>query len=136
MQYGFVAETAQTGMAMHNLNLLAYHDVPEDGEEGEDGWKAGRAVNDQKRDMVDLEAICKVPDAGSSFIGVGDDYNFVATINQFGRQLVNVALDAAELREEEVADHSNVVWHFGSLLAVSRSPAGRREVIRVITAVS
>ena len=126
-----MAETAQTRVAMHNLNLLAYNDISENGEEREDGWKAGGAIHDQKRDMVDLEAIREVPYAGSSFVGVGNDNNFVSPVDEFGRQLVDVALDAAGLREEEVADHSNVVWHFDR-----GRPAGQRGVIRVITAMS
>jgi hypothetical protein len=111
VQYGFMAETAQTCVAMHNLDLLAYDNIPEDWEEGEYGGKAGGAVHDQERDMVDFEAVCEVTDAGSSFVGVRDDDDFMAAVDELGGQLVDVALDAARLREEEVADHSNVVWH-------------------------
>ena len=120
VQYGLMAETAQTCVTMHNLDLLAYDNVPEDWEEGEDGWKAGGAVHDQERDMIDLEAVCEVTDPGSSFVGVGDDYDFMAAVDQLGGQLVDVALDAAGLGEEEVADHSNVVGHVGDGLAVAQ----------------
>jgi hypothetical protein len=47
-------------MAVHYLDALANDDVPENGEEGEDGRERGFSVDDQKRDVVDFEAIRKV----------------------------------------------------------------------------
>lgn len=85
MQYSFMAKTAQTCVAMHNLNLLAYDNVPKYGEEREDGWEGSGAVHDQERDVVDLEAIREVSYSGSPFIGVSDDYYFVAAVDQLGR---------------------------------------------------
>lgn len=61
--------------------------------------------------MVDLEAIRKVSNAGPSFIGMSDDDDFVAAIDEFGRKLINMAFNAAGLGEKEVADHRNIVRH-------------------------
>lgn len=61
--------------------------------------------------MVDLEAICEVPNTGPSFIRVGDDDDFVAAIDEFGRELIDMAFNAAGLGEEEVADHRDIVRH-------------------------
>jgi hypothetical protein len=78
-----MAQTAQTSMAMNYLNALAYYNVPEDGEEGEDGRERRFAVDNEEGDVVDLEAVCQVADACSTSIGVGDDNDLVAAINEF-----------------------------------------------------
>lgn len=64
--------------------------------------------------MVDLEAIRKIPNSGPPFIGMGDDDDFMATVDELGRKLVDVAFNAAGLGEKEVADHRDVVRHCGS----------------------
>jgi len=84
VQYGFLAQTTETCMAMHNLDLLSYHNISEDWEEREDGGEGGSAVYDKKWNVVDLEAIREVADAGSSFVGVGDDDDFVTAVDQLG----------------------------------------------------
>lgn len=61
--------------------------------------------------MVDLEAIGQIPDACSAFIGVCDDYNFMAAIDEFRGELVDVTFNAAGLGEKEVADHGDIVRH-------------------------
>jgi peptide deformylase len=53
-----MAQTAQTRMAMYNLNLLSNDNIPEDGEEREDGWEGCCSIDDEKWNMVDFEAIC------------------------------------------------------------------------------
>jgi hypothetical protein len=83
MQYGLMAQGTKTGMAVHNLNLLADADVAKDGEEGEDGREGGFAVDDPEGDVVDLEAVCEVPHTGATGIGVCDDDHLVATIDEF-----------------------------------------------------
>jgi len=98
-------------MSMHDLDLLSNYDVAKDGEEGEQARKCRGAVDDQKRDMVDLQAICEISDASPSLVGMGYDNNLMPSVDELGGELVDVALDSAELREEEVADHGNIVGH-------------------------
>jgi hypothetical protein len=83
MQYSLIAQTAQTGMSVYDLDALANDDVAEDGEEGEDGRKGGLAVYNEKRYVVDFEAIGEVPHARPASVSVGDDDDFVAAVNEF-----------------------------------------------------
>ena len=78
-----MAETAQAGMTMHNFDALSNHDVAEDGEEGEHRGHGRFAVDNEEGHMVDLEAIGQVADTGSTFVCVGDDDDFVASVYQF-----------------------------------------------------
>lgn len=98
-------------MAVNHINLLSYDNVAKDWEEGEDGWKRRCSVDDQEWDMVDFEAVGEVANAGTSFVCMGNDYDFVTAIDELGRELVDVAFDSPGLWKEEVADHSNVVRH-------------------------
>lgn len=102
-------------MAMHDLNFFPQNNISEYGEEGEDGGEGGFAVDDEKGDMVDFETVGQVAHAGSAGVGVGDDDDFVAAVDEFGGELVDVGFDAAGLGEEEVADHGDVVRHFWRL---------------------
>ena len=54
MQDGFMTQTAQARMTMHDLNLLSDDNVPEDREEGKYGWEGGFSVNYEKRNMIDF----------------------------------------------------------------------------------
>lgn len=104
-----MAQRAETAMAMDDFNLLADADVAQDGEEGEDGGKGGRAVDDEEWHVVDLEAVVEVANALAVVVVVGDDDDFVASVDELAGELVDVRFDAAGLREEEVADHGDVV---------------------------
>jgi hypothetical protein len=70
-------------MPMYNLNLLTDHDIAEDGEEGEDGREGGFAVDGPEGDVVGLEAIGEISHTCSARVGVRDDDDFVAAINEF-----------------------------------------------------
>jgi hypothetical protein len=70
-------------MAMHNVDLLADHDVPKYGEEGENSREGGLAVDDEERDVVDLEAIGEVADARPAGVCVGYYHDFVAAVDEF-----------------------------------------------------
>lgn len=83
MQNGFMAKAAQTGMSMDDLNALADDNVAEDGEKGEDGRKGGLAIDDPEGNIVDFESIGQVSHALSAGIGVGDDNDFVSTVDEF-----------------------------------------------------
>ena len=108
-----MAKTTEASMAMHYLDLFPDYDVPKDGKERENCRQGGLAVDDQEWNMVHFEAIGEVSDTAAALVRMSDDDNFVATINEFGRKLIDMALDAAGLREEEIADHSNIVRHLG-----------------------
>jgi len=96
---------------MYDLNSLPNDDIAEDWEEGEDGWKGRGSIDNQEWNMIDLEAIRKVPDACPSIICVSYNNNLMSSVDEFRGELVNVALDSTRLGKEEVADHSNVVRH-------------------------
>jgi hypothetical protein len=83
MQDSLMAQTAETGMTVHYLDLLSNHYIAEDRKEREDCRKGGLSIDDQKGHMVDFKAICQVSNTCSSFVCVCDDNDFVATINQF-----------------------------------------------------
>lgn len=75
-------------MTVDNLNLFANDDVAEYGEEREERRHRGLAVYDEEGDMVDFEAICEVAYSGAAFVGVGDDDDFVAAVDEFLSPLV------------------------------------------------
>jgi hypothetical protein len=70
-------------MTVNNLDLFANNDIAEYGEEREECRHRGLAVDDEKRDMVDFEAVGEVAYAGAAFVGMGDDDNFVAAVDEF-----------------------------------------------------
>lgn len=98
---------------MDNLNLLTNANVAEDGEKGEDGRESDVAVDDEERHIIHFEAVGEVADAGAVVIGVGDDDDLVPAVDELARDLVDVRLSPSRLREEEVADHGDVVLAAG-----------------------
>jgi hypothetical protein len=70
-------------MAMHNLDSLTNDNVAKDREEGKDCRKRRLAIDDEKGDVVDLEAICEVSHASTTGIGVSDNDHLVAAVNEF-----------------------------------------------------
>lgn len=90
MQNSLMAQTTQTRMSMHNLNLFPQHNVPKDREEAKHCWKGRGSIDDQKWDMIDLDAVCEVADAGSSFVCVCDDYDFVPAVYEFSGELIDM----------------------------------------------
>lgn len=70
-------------MAVHDLDSFAYNDVAKHREEGEDGGEGGLAVDDEKRHIVDLQTVGEVSHTCSPGICVGDDYDFVSSIDEF-----------------------------------------------------
>jgi len=109
MQNGFVAETAQTSMSMYNFNLLADDNVAEHREEGKDRWESCLAVHDQKRNMVDLEAIRTISDSLPAFVCVRDYDHLMSSVDEFRGELVDMTLNASGLGKKEVAHHGDVV---------------------------
>lgn len=85
-----VAEVAQTRVAVHDLDALADADVAEQREEGEDGREGGLAVHDEEGDVVDLEAVGEVADALAIVVGVGDNDDLVAAVDELAGELVDV----------------------------------------------
>jgi hypothetical protein len=80
-----MAETAQACVPMNDLDLLTDDYVSEYREKGEDSWHSGFAVYDEKRHMVDFQAICKISNPRATFVRMGNDDNFMATVNEFLR---------------------------------------------------
>lgn len=115
MQYGLMTQTAQACMPMHDFDLLSEYNIPKYRKERKDSRESGFSIDDEERNMVDLEAVRKVSNAGSSFIRMSDDDDLVAAVDEFGRELIDVAFNAAGLGEKEVADHRNVVRHLVSI---------------------
>lgn len=99
-------------MSMDDLDLLPNDNVAEDWEEREHCWEGRVSVDDQEGDMIDFEAVCQVMNAGSTFGGMSDDNHFVTSIYQLRSNLIDVTFDSSRCRKEEVANHSDVVWHF------------------------
>ena len=63
--------------------------------------------------MVDFETICKISYTCSAIICVCDYYHFMSSIDELCRELVDMTFDSAWLGKEEIADHCDVVGHFG-----------------------
>lgn len=83
MENRLVAETTQTLVTMHNLDLLADYDVAKHGEEGEHRGHRRLAVDHEERDVVDLETIGEVAHAGAALVGMGYDDDLVAAVYEF-----------------------------------------------------
>ena len=83
VEYGLSTEATKTGMTVNDLNLLANDNIAEYRKEGKDGRKCRLAVDDEEGNVVDLESIRKVADAGSTLVCMRDDNNFVSTVDQF-----------------------------------------------------
>ena len=98
-------------MAMYNLDLLSNDDIAEDWKEGEYGWKGRCAVDDEKGDMVDFEAVREIPHSRAPFVGVRYNDDFVSSIDELRGELVDMTFDSARLGEEEIADHGDIVRH-------------------------
>lgn len=111
-------------MAVNDIDLFSDDDVSKHREEREDGGESRCAVNDEKWDVVDFQAVREVANASAALICVRYDYDFVSSIDELGGELVDVAFYSSGGREEEVADHSNVVRHVGGLEAPMLSTVG------------
>jgi len=81
MQYGLMAQTTKTGMAVYDADVFANDDVSEYGKEGEDGRKGGFAVYDPEGDVVDFQAVGQVANASPASVGVCYDDYFVAAVD-------------------------------------------------------
>lgn len=78
-----MAEAAQTCVTVHNLNLFPNYDVSKHGEEGEDSGHCRFSVNDEEGDMIYFETIREVVHSRASFICMGDDDDFMASVDEF-----------------------------------------------------
>lgn len=78
-----MTEAAQTSVPMNNLNLFANDDIPEYREKGEHRGHRRFAVYDKEWNVVDFEAIGEISNSGPSFVRMGDDDDFMSTIDEF-----------------------------------------------------
>ena len=108
-----MAEAAETGVAMHYLDLFSDYNIPKYWKEGEDGWHCRLSINNEKGNMVNFKSIRKIVDSCTAFVGMGDDNNLVTAVDEPSGELIDVAFNSSRLRKEEVADHGNVVRHLG-----------------------
>lgn len=69
-------------MTMNNLNLLPDENVSQNREEGKHGGKSSLAIDDEKRNMVHFESVCEVSHALSVVVGVCNDDDLVAAVNE------------------------------------------------------
>ena len=106
-----MAEAAEAGMAMNYFNLLPDYDVPKYWKEGKDCWHRRLSVDDEKRYMVDFEAIGKVVDSCTAFVGMSDYDDLLAAVDELGGELVDAAFNSSLLRKKKVTDHGDVVRH-------------------------
>jgi hypothetical protein len=90
-----VAEITQTPVPMNNLDLLSDDDVSKYWEKGEDCRERCFAVYDKEWDVIDFESVCEISNACSSFVRVCYNNDFVSSIDEFARELVNMRLDTA-----------------------------------------
>ena len=135
MKYSFIAETAETTVAMNNLNALADTYVAKDGEEGEDRGKSCLPIDDKKGHMVDFEAVGQIADSRAVVYRMCDNDDLVTTVDEFAGDLVNVRLDSARLREEEVADHGNIICAAGHDGLVILSGIHRKSILVLLDAI-
>jgi len=96
---------------VYDLNLLSDYDVSKDWKERKDGWKSSFSIDDEERYMVHFETICQIPNAFPTFVGMCYNDDFVTAIDELGRELIDVAFNAAGLGKKEVADHGDMVRH-------------------------
>jgi hypothetical protein len=89
VEQAFVAQIAEGCMAVHDLDLFADENLSQMWKRGEDGWEGRGAVHHPMREVIDLESVGQVSDAGSAGVavvrwpvGVGDDYDLVAAVNE------------------------------------------------------
>lgn len=78
-----MAKATQTGVSMDNLDALADDNVAKDGKKREDGGKGGLAIDDPEGNVVDFESIGQISHALSAGVGMGDDNDFVSTVDEF-----------------------------------------------------
>ena len=87
MENGLSTEATQTGMAMNYVNLLSDNDIAEYGEEREDGGECRFTVDDEEWNMVNLQSVGEISDSSASFVCVGNNNDFVSSIDEFLRTL-------------------------------------------------
>lgn len=75
-------------MAVNNLYLFADDYIAKYGKERKERRHRSLTVDNEKRDMVDFEAIGEVPYTGAAFVRVGYDDDFMAAVDQFLLPLV------------------------------------------------
>ena len=96
---------------MHNLNLFSDDDISKNGKERKNSGESCFSIDDKEWDVIDFESIGQISHARPAFVGVGNNYDFVTAVDEFGGELIDVTFDATGLGIEKVADHGYVVRH-------------------------
>ena len=68
---------------MDNVDVLPNHNIAEYREEREDSRERRFAVDDEERDVVDLEPIGKVTNSCPSFVCMCNDNHFMSPVYKF-----------------------------------------------------
>lgn len=92
MEDCLMAQTAETSMAVYNLDAFAYHNVSKYWEEGEDSGKGSLAVDDEEGYVVHLEAVRQIAHTCPAGVCVCDNYDFVTTIDEFLEQVSSAGI--------------------------------------------
>ncbi len=78
-----MTQVTEAGVSMDYLYSFTNNDVSENGEERKDCGEGSLAVDDKKRNIVDLQSVGKVSHTRPSSIGMSDNDDFVSTVDQF-----------------------------------------------------
>jgi hypothetical protein len=78
--------------------------------------------------MIDFESVGEISYACSALVCVCYNYDFMSSIDEFGRELVDVAFYSSGLGKEEIADHCDIVRHCGESNRPWSWPSGQHDV--------
>lgn len=103
MEQRLLAERTQARVGMHQLHVLAQEDGAQVRQEREVVRERGGGREGGEGEVVHLKAREEVPDADArGRVGVGDDDDFVPSAEEVRAEHVDVVLDTADVRVEEV----------------------------------
>ena len=70
-------------MTMHNLYTFSNDDIAKYWKEGKDSGESCLHIDDQKRYIVYFQAVGQVSNTFATLIGMGNDDNLMATVDEF-----------------------------------------------------
>lgn len=99
-------QRAERRVPVNNLDLLPQQDVAQQRNIADHRGEYAFVVKNLDREVVHLEAISHVPDAAPFAVRVCYDNHLVTAEQEALRQVVDVLLDAAHVRIEEVGSNA------------------------------
>jgi hypothetical protein len=90
-------------MAMDDFDLLSDDNVSEYWKERKNSWECRLPIYNKEWNMVDFQAIGEISNSSSSFIRMGDNDYFMASVDEFLRRWVRprVITDGDNVRTVE-----------------------------------